>query len=276
MSQKEENFIYFISNLWEKHPECFTSNPWTDRLEGEEWAFSVFLRTIIWNDPESIKLYKKIQGYKGTLEKYRTLSPSQFEEWFNEQQSSILIGGKNQGGAHRKQFHKKDNPRALRKYLDKTSIGQINFFMGKSFDQLYQEIIQIPSIGKLLSFDILSRLVQTRHNYLELKPLKAYETGGGPIKGLQAIYCKSLSKPELMKLYQQLGEKIQVVADIPPRIFWFELENILCIYQKKNIKEKSMKMLSGHLNPLKYSHLYAKEFCSSVRGCNDDAQNECC
>src|SRR4030042_897732 len=114
MSDREERFIKFLKFLWEEHPECFQNESWTEKFSGEEWFFSVFLRTIIWNDPESEKLYKQIDGLLGTLKKYKTLPPTKFEEWFNEEQHSIKVGGKDQGGAHRKLFHRKDNPKALR------------------------------------------------------------------------------------------------------------------------------------------------------------------
>jgi len=275
MNLKEERFIDFVKHLWENHPECFITNPWTEKLDGEEWFFAVFLRTLIWNDPKSEELFRKIGGFNETQKKYYSLTPSEFEKWFNKQQGGILVGGRDQRGAHRKMCHKDDNPKALRIYLEKTEKYQHEFIKGKSFEQLYHEIKSIPSIGKLLTFDILSRLIQTKHNYLNVYPSKAYETGRGPTEGLKAIYGENLSKRKRVELYQELGEKIKAVTDISPRIFWFVLEDILCIYRKDKIKEKSLEMLSGELNPTNFSHLYAEKFCNGVQGCGSNDFNRC-
>jgi hypothetical protein len=268
MSQKEENFIKFFKFLWEKHPECFVKNPWTDKLEGEEWAFAVLLRNIIWNDPKSEKLYEEIGGYKNTLNRFHEKTQSNFEEWFRKQQKPIQIGGKDQRGAHRKACHKDDNPHALWRYLNLTKEGQITFFTGKSFDELYRSVKSIPSIGELLTFDILGRWTQTRHDYLKVYPTKPYWTGGGPKRGLKAIYGEDTSKSELLYNWEKLGGKIKAVTEISCKDIWYELENILCIYWKEKIRDHSGEMLSGELDPSKFADIYAKIFCGSGRGGN--------
>lgn len=264
INERENRFIDFVGALWESYPECYETNydVWTESYDGEDGFFSIVLRTLIWNDRESKKLFERVGGYEGVKRKLSSVTPTRLKEWFGDELNNILIGG-GERGAHRRPYHKRRTPNALFEYLHLVKGGQLEFVRGKKFNQLYEELKGIHNIGCLTSFDILQRLYRTSHRYIAVFPERFYLTGGGVKRGLKKLYGDDLTKTELSKKGQGLADKIQIKMEIPRDLFYFELENILCIYQKDKGNANSDGLLEGRIQYGKFADLYAKEYCRS-------------
>jgi hypothetical protein len=263
----EQNFGLFFKSLYEKHSRCFKTdyNVWTEKYHDEDWFLAVFLRTIICNDNESEKLFLKLGKHEGVMKKFE-LSEDEFKKWFDDKANGIVVGG-GVPGAHRPAHFKPHNSRALFEYIEMTNPSQKAFFMNKSsYDQIRDSLFSIHSVKKLTSFDIQNRLFITKHKHIEVFPEKAYDTGRGPRRGLELIYS-DLDDNNYMEKYNQLGRKIQNRISIKPEIFWSELEDIICIYQKPKTRKDAIKMLAGSLSPEAFADIYARINCNKIKTC---------
>jgi len=269
INERENRFIDFVVALWASYPECYETNygVWTENYDGEEGFFSIVLRTLIWNDPKSEKLYERIGGFMGVKKELSDTNSTKFQEWFRNEIEGIVIGG-GERGAHRRPYHKKWTPRTVYEYLDLVKGGQLEFVKGKNFDQLYNKLKSIHGMGCLTAFDILQRLYRTSHSYISIYPERFYLTGGGVKRGLKKLYGDDLTKTELSKKGQSLADKIREKVDIPEDLFYFELETILCIYQKDKGNANSNGLLEDKIQPDRFAELYANEYCrNKVKGC---------
>jgi hypothetical protein len=264
----EQNFVEFFKALYEKHPQCFKTdyNVWTEKYQDEDWFAAVYIRTIMCNDNESEKLFLDLGKYNGMKKKFTNKSEEEFKKWFDAKADGIVVGG-GVRGAHRPRYFNRHNSRGLYEYIKMTYPSQKTFFMSKSYDETRTALIKkIYYVGPLTAFDIQNRLLLSKHKYIENFPEKAYNTGGGPFRGLKLIYG-DLKNRQLMEKYHHLGKKIQSSVRIEPEVFWSELEDIICIYQKSDIINDSKQMLSGSLAPETLAQKYAHLYCKKTKKC---------
>jgi len=269
MSEKEDKFVKFVVTLWNDYNYCFstTYSAWTEKYDKDDWAFGVFLRTMIWNDEQSHPFFLQNGKYAGFKKKYLE-NPSGFEKWVEEQINDIKIGGKNQRGAHRKEaFTKRYFSKAMKQYFDMIdSSTPLEFIKGKPFDDLHTKFMKIKSIRYLTAFDILERLFRSKHGYYNDYPHQFYRTGGGAKRGLELIYNREgITDTEWEELGQEIANKIKENANIPDNILYFEVESILCMIQKDNVKMKTIDFLACELTIEKYAKLYADLNCKSKK-----------
>jgi len=275
---REERFIEFVGHLWEHHRECFSysERPWIARItDKEEKIYAIVLRSLIWNEQREQQLVQKELGrFKGSINRFSELGEDGFKAWTREKikcmHFAIKENGKPWSGAHRDNRHKLDFPRALFEYMQLVGRSQVRFFDNfPDFDSAFDAIKQIHSVGSLTSFDILERLYRTEEK-LEAKlfkhhPQRFHLTGGGVIRGLRNIYPYVRSNRELEDQGNILIEKIREKHGIPKDVVYYEMESILCIYQKDKYPNnlKSEDLLNGVIKPKEFADIYAQLYCKS-------------
>lgn len=260
---RERRFIEFISGLYTKHPECFDydHSTWTERYAGEDGIFAVYIRTLMWNETESRRIFQdEFGGYEKARNRFLDIRERKFDDWVNKIMLNIKFGADGPG-AHRDNRHKKHAPRALRDYFNLMKGSQIRFFNSSaSFDALFNRLKTIHSLGDLTAFDILERLKASKHHFIKVYPEKYYKTGGGVERSLQTIYQES-KNCDLEKYGNELLQRIFDRTHINPEIAFFSVESILCLCQKKDTYGDYEKLLSGEETPEAFAEIYARTHC---------------
>jgi len=260
---REERFIEFVGFLYEKHPECFEycHCTWTEKYTGEDGVFAVLVRTLMWNEKESKKVFEnEFKAYQRVRSRFLDTDPESFDDWVNEIIHDIKFGADGEG-AHRDNRHKQYTGRAIHEYLELMGDSQDRFLRSaNSFDTLFTNVKKIFSIGRLTAFDFLERLYRSKHKHISVYPLKYYRTGGGAEKGLMMIYPR-LENGELEKKGTELLQRILDRTSINREIAFFEIESILCICQKRERCKDLEKMLSGEIATETFAESYARMNC---------------
>lgn len=275
---REARFVKFVGSLWENHRECFSyaERPWIERItDREEKIFAIVLRTLIWNEQKEQQLIKqKLGGFTESRERFFKVREDIFKSWAEEKMKGIRFAVKENGkpwlGAHRDNRHKKCFSIALFEYMKLVDGSQAEFFENfADFNSAFEKVKnEIYGVGDLTAFDILERLYRTEDK-LEAKPFKHhpeefYLTGGGVIKGLRKIQDYHISNnKELEEQGNILIEKIVEKYNIPQEIVYYEVESILCIYQKDKYSNnvKSEDLLNGQIEPEEFAQIYAQKYC---------------
>ena len=242
-------------------------------MDKEEKIYAIVLRSLIWNERKDQQLVQKeFGGFNGTLNRILELGEDGFKVWTKEKikdmNFAVKKGGKHWSGAHRDNRHKPGFPRALFEYMQLVDRSQVRFFDKFSdFDSAFGAIKQIHSVGNLTSFDILERLYRTEEK-LEAKLFKHYPqgfylTGTGVVSGLRKIYAHMRRNRELEEQGNILIENIREAHGIQKEVAYYEMESILCIYQKDEYPNnlKSEDLLSGVIRPKEFADIYAQTYC---------------
>jgi len=260
MAEPEERFLDFVGYLYQNCPRCFEYNhiTWTEKYNGEDGVFAVVLRTLIWNEDRSEKVFEGFGGFSRALDLYRT-NRAKFESWVNAKVQDIDFGfdGK---GSHRDNRHKPPFARALREYLELVGNSRQGFLASlDTFDSPFHKLDQIYSIGPLTSFDICERLVRSNHGFFRVYPLNFHMTGGGVKRGLTMIFPNTSRIKQLETKGDELLLKLISEKKIPQEIACFELESIVCICQKPNLKKFFEDLLEGRIEPYEFAKYYSNK-----------------
>jgi len=217
-------FEYLYQNKWKNF--IIQDQGWTSFLEGEEKIFGIIIRTLLCNDITSEKFYKEIGGYKGAISRYNR------GEGFNiliERKKEYNMGiGK---GAHRDERQRTGTPTAIERYLELTNEGQQKYYANvQSYEKLFNDFDNLPSIGPLTAFDLTKNLFEGK--IIQLLPDRFYLTGGGQINGIKNLYPGVTNNKILKKKGDELMQIIRDRVSISEESLVFGLEDLLCIYQK--------------------------------------------
>jgi hypothetical protein len=265
MVTREDKFVDFVNHLYNNYPKCFDfkTDVWTEKYNGEDGIFAVFIRTLVCNDKQSESVFKDLGKFDGPKKQLCMQDQADFNNWASDIIADVVIGP-NQGD-HRKGYRSKRHfPRTLREYLEMVRDSQVTWFNHfSSFDEAFNKLQKIHDAGPLFSFDLLERLYRSKNHFFKFNPEQFYYTGSGEYQGLQNIYVDNLSKKEIEKKGNRLMNKILEKSNIPKKIAYFEVESILCIYRKKKIRKAADEFLSCRLTAEQFTNEYAKSNCQS-------------
>lgn len=278
MNLREKRFVEFVDFLYRQYPHCFeyNHNTWTEECDGEDGIFAVYVRTLVWNETASKKVFQQeFGGFEKVKNRFIDSDPENFDAWVNDTIRDIEFGADCRG-SHRDNRHKKHTARALRDYLNLVNGSQIRFFKSAvSFNTLYGKIKAIHSFGSLTTVDFLERLYRSKHMFIKVYPKRFYLTGGGVQRGLLKIYFGS-RKIELETKGDILLKRILEKASIPRQIAFFEIESILCISQKSKTRAYFEKLLDGEIDPHDFAQIYAdRYFHKDLRTSRTSSQDDC-
>lgn len=263
LNLRETRFVEFVDFLYRQYPQCFEyyHNTWTEKYDGEDGIFAIFIRTLIWNETASKRIYQqKLDGFEKAKNRFLDSNLNEFDTWVDEIIRDIKFGADGKG-SHRDNRHKKHTARALRDYFNLMKDSQIEFLRStNSFDNLFHEIKGIFSLGSLTTIDFLERLYRSRHRFIQVYPERFYLTGGGVRRGLVRVYPR-LRQNELEAKGDRLLRKILEETNIPKHTAFFEVESILCISQKNRTKNTFEELLNGEIAPQDFARLYAENYC---------------
>lgn len=258
-AEREKRFVNFVGILFELYPYCFDydHDTWTEEYGGEDGILAVYIRTLVWNEKASKQVFQQLGGYEQVQKRLLESNRKDFDAWVDGLVQRVAFGD-DWGGSHRDNRHKKHTARALREYLNLVERSQVRFFRKvDSFDALFNEVRGIYSIGSLTAIDFLERLIRSKHHFVKTHPPRFYLTGGGVRRGLLMIYSDSREK-KLQERGDELLEKIFTETNIPRDIAYFEIESILCICQKNQLRNHYVKMLKGEIRAGRFAKMYAR------------------
>jgi len=265
MATREDKFVDFVAYLYDKYPECFDfkSDVWTEKYNGEDGIFAVFIRTLVCNDKQSESVFKDLGKFDGAEKQLRMQDQADFDNLVNDIIAGVVIGPNR--GDHRKGYRSKRYfPRTLREYLEMVRDSQVAWFNHFcSFDEAFNKLQEIHDAGPLFAFDLLERLCRSKNHFFKFHPEQFYCTGSGECQGVRNIYVDDLSKKEIEEKGNRLINKILKKSNIPKKIAYFEVESILCIYQKKEIREAADEFLKCRLTVEQFTNEYAKSIRQS-------------
>jgi len=139
---------------------------------------------------------------------------------------------------HRKYCGQEDTLAAIRSYVSlmKHRGGQVRFLAASRaaadpFHELFQELQNVPSFGRLAAWDYLTRVNGTRALPFKIEPRRLYLRGStGPLRAFQRL-CRIPGNGDVedggLELYALVRARTRNIRNL------VDLEDALCIWQKR-------------------------------------------
>ena len=236
LPSKAQKFISFVAAMMAKHPEkCYANIGYLSSQPHDLQPYVAFLEVLTEQDSTVKELLKRgLGGWRELKEIYSNHHESEVISLLQEkldgdaQNTQLDFGGTR--GAHRKRPMRRDFGRALFEYTKKTDhYGDPVDLVSKDWRTMRDRLVGIRSFGPLAIFDYLERLALTGFTS---PPDEYLETGGGPERGIEAIFGDSANM--IGKGNMLLKPLLQITGN---HRAIFALETFLCCMQKGEIED---------------------------------------
>ncbi len=242
----EGKFVAFVAAMMKRHPEkCYANVSYASEQPRQLQPYITFLEVLTEHDSTVKELIKRGMGTWSELDKLcfkndALKSMARLQGKLDGQgRPPLKFGGT--GGAHRKPPMRKDFARAVFEYATRAKgYGGPEGLISPDWKPTHERVTGIHSFGPLAIFDYLERLCLLGFTS---PPDEYLLTGGGPSRGIEAIYQDSQDLREkgnrLLHLLTEYSRDARAV---------FALETFLCCMQKDRIRDAFVEYFKGRLS----------------------------